>query len=1067
MMVKLPFRKKLKGYFIIDGKPTRFLTFLIALGLIVIIFPDVIFNKATLSMLDTANISLKPRPYGFYHPEKPGQLPYYGYFDAGGAAFQQEPHQQFMKYVIDTKQSPYWNPYTATGGMGPETLIDNKFSPFTLLVVVFGGSSVAFHFVLLSLYVLAIYFLIRVITIHFKMSMLAAITASVVYLLNGYSVANISSNVNQSYLYFPILLFTLCSFAARPNFWRFLAVIFANILVLLVTFMPTTTLVIISVYLIAFGFVFNQYPRWKSRIFAIGLQIVSLIVAFLLLGFVWLPILESVKTLKLFEMYGARIFNLANWQAFLLFFTPKHFWEAYNATPDKVWNYTRNVIFHFGIVASLIAAQVFSSKKNFKNWIIIICLGLFILFMGRIFAVPGLYQIFGAAPFLKNIGGQYLWIVVAITFSLLSAFGIESLESKRFKIPATFVYFILALSFVYLKFFFWPNATEYIPEANSITYQVFVNFNLAILGLFVILSLILFIHFHFRPKKTNFWKIAFIVLIFLELFYYMDTMRYKREDIFQNPPSYIQFLKENIADKRLVSYSWSFNPELGAAYQIPRIETQNYTFSWYQKFYERNFQTPHDRWTNFSMVLGQKDEPNIHEEILDMLSVKYIITDTTMDKYKNYFTTRNYPLVFQDGLRYIFENVDPMPRVNIVPVLKKDSLTPDVKNYSVQSVVFTEDDKLVKEAQTLGVSEDPNTATNIGKAEIVSYQNTKVVIHADLQKPGILAMMDNWHPNWKATANGREVYIGQINESFRGIALPAGEYTIEMKYQPKTLPLGLWAAGIVSLILIVLLFFRRLFDRFLSNLVESKLTQTTPTKLNDKVSFAVVLPMFNEEKNAQACVVGIDNFLKKVKQRTAIIAVNDGSQDKTLEILEKLTPKIPRLIIASHPKNKGYGAANITGAKLAYREKFDYVLFMDADLTQNVKYITPFITEMKKGTDYIKATRYNLGGSVKGVPWKRKVVSRVGNQLAKILFRLPLSDYTNGFRAVKTGLLAQISCRETGFSYLIEEIRKVSKIAKTYAEVPYVLTARVNNSESKFRYNPKVYYNYLKYLLKK
>src|SRR3990172_4965743 len=106
-MVK-SFFVKLKSHLITDGKPTRLLSFLIALGIVVLVFPDVIFRQGTLSMLDMANITWKNRIAGTYHPERPQMAVHYSYSDTGGAAFQSEPMIQFMKYSIYSKQSPYW-----------------------------------------------------------------------------------------------------------------------------------------------------------------------------------------------------------------------------------------------------------------------------------------------------------------------------------------------------------------------------------------------------------------------------------------------------------------------------------------------------------------------------------------------------------------------------------------------------------------------------------------------------------------------------------------------------------------------------------------------------------------------------------------------------------------------------------------------------------------------------------------------------------------------------------------------------------------------------------------------
>jgi len=225
--------------------------------------------------------------------------------------------------------------------------------------------------------------------------------------------------------------------------------------------------------------------------------------------------------------------------------------------------------------------------------------------------------------------------------------------------------------------------------------------------------------------------------------------------------------------------------------------------------------------------------------------------------------------------------------------------------------------------------------------------------------------------------------------------------------------------------------------------------------------------MYNEGYNVEMCVKTIHEFLDKIELRSSIIAVNDGSIDHTYNILNNLLVKCDKLIVETHNENKGYGQANITGARRASKEGFEYCLFMDADLTQHINYIYPFLEEMSNGVDFIKATRYAKGGGVKGVPFNRWIISLIGNIIIRLFFRLPLTDYTNGFRAVKTSLLSQIECEDSSFSYLIEEVKKISKIAESYSEVPYILTSRDGKfSRSKFQYSPKVYFKYLMYLLK-
>jgi dolichol-phosphate mannosyltransferase len=219
--------------------------------------------------------------------------------------------------------------------------------------------------------------------------------------------------------------------------------------------------------------------------------------------------------------------------------------------------------------------------------------------------------------------------------------------------------------------------------------------------------------------------------------------------------------------------------------------------------------------------------------------------------------------------------------------------------------------------------------------------------------------------------------------------------------------------------------------------------------------------MFNERAGAERCVREIVRVLDALPNRTALIVVDDGSEDETGALLADLGRERPALDTVTHPANRGYGAALVTGAARALERDFEYVLFMDSDLTNNPDDIPRFARKMAEGSDVIKASRYTSGGRMVGVPWRRAIISRVGNGLARRLYRLPVRDCTNGFRAVRTTLLAQMDLRERGFPIIMEELYWCRFLARSFAEIPVTLTnaGRV----SSFRYRPSVFLGYLRY----
>jgi glycosyltransferase involved in cell wall biosynthesis len=228
-------------------------------------------------------------------------------------------------------------------------------------------------------------------------------------------------------------------------------------------------------------------------------------------------------------------------------------------------------------------------------------------------------------------------------------------------------------------------------------------------------------------------------------------------------------------------------------------------------------------------------------------------------------------------------------------------------------------------------------------------------------------------------------------------------------------------------------------------------------------SFAVIVPMFNEAAGAERCVREIVRALSGLRNRTMLVLVDDGSRDGTGAALAPLKREGLRFDLVTHEINRGYGAALVTGARRAAELGLEYAVFMDSDLTNSPDDLARFADVMGAGADVIKATRFRRGGRMVGVPWQRALISRVGNLIARLLFRLPISDCTNGFRAVRTNLLVRMQLRERGFPVIMEELYWCGFLTTSFAELPVTLTSA--DRPTNFRYGPSVFASYLRYPL--
>lgn len=108
---------------------------------------------------------------------------------------------------------------------------------------------------------------------------------------------------------------------------------------------------------------------------------------------------------------------------------------------------------------------------------------------------------------------------------------------------------------------------------------------------------------------------------------------------------------------------------------------------------------------------------------------------------------------------------------------------------------------------------------------------------------------------------------------------------------------------------------------------------------------SIFFPFWNEEKNIEKVVKNAIPVAEKVAQKWEIIMVDDGSNDKTLEIAEKLAINNSNLRVVSHTPNRGYGAALKEGFSSA---KYNLVVFNDGDGQFDFSEVIKFLEKIDK-----------------------------------------------------------------------------------------------------------------------
>ena len=127
----------------------------------------------------------------------------------------------------------------------------------------------------------------------------------------------------------------------------------------------------------------------------------------------------------------------------------------------------------------------------------------------------------------------------------------------------------------------------------------------------------------------------------------------------------------------------------------------------------------------------------------------------------------------------------------------------------------------------------------------------------------------------------------------------------------------------------------------------------TPNE-NGFVDFSLVMPAFNEEGNVGPLIDRIEKVMSRISGTYEIIVVNNGSDDSTPFVLEKLLKTCPRLVVLTLTRNFGYDGAIIAGLENSRGNK---VIIMDDDQQDPPEILPEFISKSAEGFDIVYGIR--------------------------------------------------------------------------------------------------------------
>lgn len=155
--------------------------------------------------------------------------------------------------------------------------------------------------------------------------------------------------------------------------------------------------------------------------------------------------------------------------------------------------------------------------------------------------------------------------------------------------------------------------------------------------------------------------------------------------------------------------------------------------------------------------------------------------------------------------------------------------------------------------------------------------------------------------------------------------------------------------------------------------------------------FSLLIPVFNEEEVIEKTLRDAHAALQHIGDAFEIVVMNDGSTDRTADILSHIN--IPNIHIITHPTNKGYGASMKTGIR---HSKGNLIGTVDADGTYPIGEFPSLLKKLQESNaDMIVGARTKKGVQI---PLTRRPAKWLVNILANTLTGINIPDLNSGMR---------------------------------------------------------------------
>jgi dolichyl-phosphate beta-glucosyltransferase len=216
--------------------------------------------------------------------------------------------------------------------------------------------------------------------------------------------------------------------------------------------------------------------------------------------------------------------------------------------------------------------------------------------------------------------------------------------------------------------------------------------------------------------------------------------------------------------------------------------------------------------------------------------------------------------------------------------------------------------------------------------------------------------------------------------------------------------------------------------------------------MSEETYMSIILPAYNEENRLGPTLTRIGEYLDTKNWTAEIIVVDDGSKDRTVDLVKEWMKKDVRIKLVRNPENKGKGFSVRNGMSRATGR---YRLFSDSDLSTPIEELDKLLSYIGGRIDVTIGSRSIVGSDVQVKQvFYRVLMGKIFNLIVRILFHTKMRDTQCGFKLFTREAAEDVFPKAVvnRFGFDVEVLFLAEKLGYKVQEVPVVW---INSEESK------------------